>query len=252
MAGFDWDVFISHASEDKLEVAGPLAERLKTAGLHVWYDRFTLTLGDNLRQKIDEGLARSKFGVVVLSKHFFAKPWPQRELDGLFALEQSAKRILPVWHNLSHDEIARHAPMLADRVAVKTSEGLDRVVEEITRAVKNVPTSPSNASASRPKRAKPEIKRLATGMGEEAVEILTYAAEHGGIIIAGRFDPGYVVSVGNHYFGDGHHPSQMAYKEGIRQLFMSHYIGQTHRDPNVYEVEARGYQLYEKLKGDNC
>src|SRR5579871_3711176 len=95
-----WDVFISHASEDKQEIAEPLYQALITAGLKVWFDSSALTIGDNLRRKIDEGLSKSRFAVVILSKHFFSKEWPQRELGGLFALEAETKRILPVWHDL--------------------------------------------------------------------------------------------------------------------------------------------------------
>lgn len=75
-----WDVFISHAWEDKEEVAHPLAEALKAKGLSVWYDKFTLKIGDSLRQSIDNGLSKSRYGVVILSKSFFAKKWPKNEL----------------------------------------------------------------------------------------------------------------------------------------------------------------------------
>lgn len=63
----EFDVFISHASEDKAEIARPLAESLARAGLRVWLDEFELQLGDSLREKIDQGLSLSRFGVVVLS-----------------------------------------------------------------------------------------------------------------------------------------------------------------------------------------
>ena len=82
-----FDLFISHASEDKDSVVRGLAAELTRGGVRVWYDELTLTLGDNLRRKIDEGLANSRYGVVVLSPHFFAKAWPQVELDALFARE---------------------------------------------------------------------------------------------------------------------------------------------------------------------
>jgi len=88
MAGNDErDVFISHASEDKDAVARPLAEALIGGGASVWFDEYELRLGDRLRAKIEDGLRRSRFGAVILSHSFFAKRWPQLELDGLFALE---------------------------------------------------------------------------------------------------------------------------------------------------------------------
>jgi hypothetical protein len=79
-----WDIFISHASEDKQAVAIPLAVELKTYCLRLWLDRWILSPGDSLRQKIDEGLRSSRLGVVILSRSFFAKPWPRAELDALY------------------------------------------------------------------------------------------------------------------------------------------------------------------------
>src|SRR3546814_11969636 len=86
------DVFICHASEDKDLVARPLAELLRGHGVTVWYDEFSLTVGDSLRRKIDRGLSDSRFGVVLLSPDFFRKEWPQAELDGLVARERSEER----------------------------------------------------------------------------------------------------------------------------------------------------------------
>jgi TIR domain len=75
--GKRWDVFISHASEDKDEFVRPLAAALQASGLLPWYDESALTVGDSLRGKIDEGLAKSRYGIVILSHPFFAKRWPQ-------------------------------------------------------------------------------------------------------------------------------------------------------------------------------
>ena len=131
-----WDVFISHASEDKKDVVEPLTRILTAHGLSVWYDNTTLLLGDSLRRKIDEGLAGSRYGVVVLSKNFFAKNWPQQELSGLAARESAgAKVILPVWHQMSHSEILQYSPLLADRLGISTQKGLEAVATEILKVV---------------------------------------------------------------------------------------------------------------------
>ncbi len=133
-----WDVFISHASEDKEAFVRDLVETLTAKGLKVWYDEFTLTLGDSLRRSIDHGLANSRFGVVVLSRSFFAKEWPQRELDGLVAREiSSGKLILPIWHEVSKEDVASFSPILADRLAVNSDKGIDQVVSEILIAMKS-------------------------------------------------------------------------------------------------------------------
>lgn len=117
-----YDVFVSHASEDKESFVRPFADKLLAAGVTPFYDEMTLVWGDSLRRRIEEGLARSRFGVVVLSKNFFAKEWPQRELDGLVQLEmQGQARILPIWHEISKDEVTRFSPMLADKLALSTA-----------------------------------------------------------------------------------------------------------------------------------
>ncbi|HEV8574041.1 MAG TPA: toll/interleukin-1 receptor domain-containing protein [Dehalococcoidia bacterium] len=131
------DVFISHASEDKAEVARPLFELLTDDGLKVWFDEAELRLGDSLRRKIDDGLARCRYGVVILSPSFFAKEWPQRELDGLVAREAGGQKvILPIWHRVTRDDVVRYSPTLADKYAVNTAKGLPSIVVEIQRALK--------------------------------------------------------------------------------------------------------------------
>ncbi len=116
------DAFISHASEDKPDLVRPLAEALTAKGLRIWYDEFQLTVGDSLRRSIDKGLVGSRFGIVVLSPDFFAKNWPQYELDGLVAKENEGKKvILPLWHRISKNDVMKYSPSLADRVALNTA-----------------------------------------------------------------------------------------------------------------------------------
>jgi len=131
---YEYDFFISHASEDK-DVAEPLVQKLEETGARVWYDSIVLTLGDSLRERIDEGLANSRYGIVILSPSFFAKNWPPRELNGLVTREDDGRKVvLPIWHNISADEMRRYSPILADRLAAMTSSGLDSVVGDIVRA----------------------------------------------------------------------------------------------------------------------
>jgi len=131
-----YDVFICHASEDKTEIAIPLANRLLELGLKVWFDDFELTLGDNLRREIDYGLVKSKFGIVILSKEFFKKEWTQRELDALVAKEEgNEKVILPIWHKITKEDIVIFSPILAGRLSASTAQGLEYVANEIIRAV---------------------------------------------------------------------------------------------------------------------
>ncbi len=151
----EWDAFISHASEDKDDFVEPLARELHSRGLNIWYDNFTLTLGDSLRRSIDRGLAHSKFGIVILSPTFFAKEWPQKELDGLVAREVDGRKvILPVWHRLGSPEIRAYSPILADRLAVPSSRGVAAVADAIMAGMGTTPPSDGNVarySSSPPK-----------------------------------------------------------------------------------------------------
>ena len=132
---FKYDVFICHASEDKESFVRALAVKLQNKGLKVWFDEFTLTIGDSLRRSIDNGLVDSRYGVVVLSKKFFEKEWPQKELDGLVAREEgSNKVILPIWHGITQQEVRFFSPILADLIAVSSDKGIDHVVNEIVKA----------------------------------------------------------------------------------------------------------------------
>jgi hypothetical protein len=131
-----YDLFISHASEDKSEVALPLAEELRRLNFRVWLDKFELTVGDSLRESIDTGLASSRYGVVILSETFFAKKWPKRELNALYArTTEGNKVILPVWHNVDRERVAALSPSLADLLAANTNDGIAEVAASISRAI---------------------------------------------------------------------------------------------------------------------
>ena len=136
----EFDVFISHASEDKESIVRPLAVSLKERGLSVWFDEFELRIGDSLRRKIDAGIARSRFGIVVLSPSFFAKSWPQYELDGLVTMAVSGRQVmLPLWHGISKDEVQNQSPTLADKVALRTSDyTVEEIAVEISDAIQGV------------------------------------------------------------------------------------------------------------------
>lgn len=132
-----YDVFISHSSEDKEAVVRPLANTLKEKGVNVWYDEFELKIGDSLRRKIDQGLAKSRFGIVVISKSFINKGWTNYELDGLMTKAISGQQILlPIWHNITKQEVIDYSPSLADKVARNTSQqNIDEIAEEISEMI---------------------------------------------------------------------------------------------------------------------
>jgi len=132
-----YDVFICHASEDKDDFVRPLAKLLDQQHIDVWYDEFSLKVGDSLSQKIDEGLLKSRFGIVVLSNNFFSKPWTKRELSGLVTREMLEQRpvILPIWHRVTFEEVASFSLPLADKKAIVSSKGINAVIRELTEKI---------------------------------------------------------------------------------------------------------------------
>lgn len=166
-----WDVFICHAGEDKDELARPLAEELRERGLSVWYDEFELRVGDSLRGRIDEGLANSQHGIVILSPAFFGKSWPESELDGLVAQEEPGRhRILPVWHRVGKDEVMAESPTLAGRFAARTNQPISNLADELLLAIGSPPKGNQNAMPSgklslTPRPAQIELHMLPSGAG---------------------------------------------------------------------------------------
>lgn len=132
------DVFISHASEDKDTIVRELATKLAENHIDVWYDEFSLTVGDSLQASIDRGLASSRFGIVVLSPNFIQKPWTKRELQGLVARQILGKNkvILPVWHNISAREVMEFSPPLADTFALNSSNSIEAIIDDLMKVLK--------------------------------------------------------------------------------------------------------------------
>ena len=132
----DFDVFISYASEDK-DFVEPLAEGLQKAGLKVWYDAFEIKLGDDIAEKITQGLLRSRYGAVVLSKTFLEKKkWNAAELNALVNRQamDGKKVILPIWHKITAEELKQYNPILVGKRAARSEDGLDIVVNQIVDA----------------------------------------------------------------------------------------------------------------------
>jgi hypothetical protein len=127
------DIFISHASEDKNDFVRRLAKALQKHRVDVWYDEFSLKPGDSLRGSIDRGLSQSRFGLVVLSKHFFQKRWTEWELDGLLQRQFSSteRLIIPIWHGVDREAVVSYSPSLANLVAIPSSKSLGKVVKEL-------------------------------------------------------------------------------------------------------------------------
>lgn len=137
----EYDVFISHASEDKTDFVEPLARALQAENIATWYDTDQIGWGHSIRQSIDKGLLNSRFCLVILSPNFLKKYWTNYELNGIFQKDASAEAsiILPIWHKVTRDEIQKANLTLTDMLALNSAV---HSIEEIVESLKSL--LPSN------------------------------------------------------------------------------------------------------------
>lgn len=127
--------FISHDSRDRDTIAKPLVEELlKFPGCTVWYDEYSLKVGDNLRESIEKGLRECKKCVLLLTRNYLVNGgWTKAEFDSIFTrdLVEQGNVILPIWCDVSRDDIYSYSPNLANRVAAQWSKGPTEVARQI-------------------------------------------------------------------------------------------------------------------------
>lgn len=135
----EYDVFISHASEDKEPFVEELVHALRDREIRVWYDSLNIAWGDSLRSQIDNGLNRSTFGIVILSENYIKKGWTQYELEGLFNIEMTkGKTILPIWHNITKQQVMDFSATLAGRKALTTATmTADEIADTFVELIKS-------------------------------------------------------------------------------------------------------------------
>jgi hypothetical protein len=140
-----FDVFLAHASSDA-GLAHELSDALQDRGLRVWDADHALMIGDNLVQRVADGLARSDHGVVLISRAFMEAQWPQRELRVLSTLDREGRsRILPIWVDVDARDVSRFSPQLVDKLALRTQ---DRTVDEMAGLIAEAITLDEPASES--------------------------------------------------------------------------------------------------------
>lgn len=229
-----YDAFICHASKDKDDFVHPLAEKLKARGLKVWYDEYSLKIGDSLHQSIDKGLANSRYGIVILSPTFFKKDWPQKELDALYVKESNGiKVILPIWHEIDREEIIKHSLLLADRVAAKSKDGINKVVEKILEVIKHQDDA----------KIIDRTANLLSGLDDDEQKILISALKHGGMIyIIETNQTGKFLQIGDEDFVQNEDPEiRVAYLEILDNFLRSGMVRQ--ESPKAYSLTKSGFQL---------
>lgn len=129
------DYFICHAYEDKQTFVRPLADYLIRNGALIFYDEYSIKLGDSLTEKINQGLSYSQNAIIVLSKFFFEKQWTNAELSGIFQKSLSGDfKLLIIYYEISHQEVLNKYPLLSDILAVDASLGIQQVASKIFEA----------------------------------------------------------------------------------------------------------------------
>jgi hypothetical protein len=132
--------FISHDSRNKAEIAQPLALALQKLSCPVWFDEYSMKVGDSLRESIEAGLKECRKCILILTPDFLRNGgWTKREYDSIFTRElvEQQKVILPVWHGVTPKDVYEYSPILADRVALQWSMGVDRVASKLRAAIES-------------------------------------------------------------------------------------------------------------------
>ena len=131
--------FISHDSRDKDVFVRELAKLLNTLLHPVWYDEFSLNVGDSLRENIERGLKDSKKCILILSPNFLSNNgWGKAEFDSIYTREiiEHKNIILPIWHNVGQREVYAYSPRLADRFGLNSAEGVPALATKLVMAIK--------------------------------------------------------------------------------------------------------------------
>lgn len=131
--------FICHDSRDKSKVARPIAHRLAALTCPVWYDEFSLQVGDRLRESIEAGLKQAGKCILIISPRFLSNDsWSKTEFDSIFTRELMERNdiLLPVWVGVTPRQVFAYSPALANRVGIRWSLGVDEVVRQLHAATK--------------------------------------------------------------------------------------------------------------------
>lgn len=134
--------FICHDSHDKDEVARKIAMNLERMLCPVWYDEYSLNIGDNLRDKIEQGIKTCQKCILVLSPNFFSNNgWTKKEFDSIFSREvlEGRQLVLPVWFNVTREQVYEYSPSLVNvKGANWNSDGEEEVCRKLYRALEAV------------------------------------------------------------------------------------------------------------------
>lgn len=130
------EIFLSHASKDKEKIVEPLIECLEKGGIsNIWYDKDEIKEGHSIIRKINEGLSRSKIGILVITPNFMNKEFTNWELECLLFLTIYNKiRLIPLRKYVSIETILSKYPLMSTLLIKEIGDNCDESMISHIRA----------------------------------------------------------------------------------------------------------------------
>ena len=90
-------IFLSYSHQDQ-KYADLLTKHLSEAGHDVWQDKLNLKLGDNLIEKVNQGIKEAQALIVIVSESSLRSKWVMHEFSALALgdLSSESRKIIPV------------------------------------------------------------------------------------------------------------------------------------------------------------
>jgi hypothetical protein len=138
----EYDVFLSHANLDKDDYARPLAERLDSSGITCWLDEREISWGDSITKKVNEGLQKSRFVILLLSENYIDRGWTNAEMQSAVNKQnsQGQKVVLPLFIG-DRKKLVENYHLITDIQGVNWDDGLVSIIEKLKNVlspVKNI------------------------------------------------------------------------------------------------------------------
>ncbi len=148
----DYDVFISHASEDKANIARPIYEACERMGVKAFLDEAHIGFGQNFTDRINVALGAAPTVLVVVSSNSVSKDWPLAEINAALALEVSgAKQVIPLM--VGNPDLSK-LPLVRTKRWITWDGDAGEVVEalkgEIEARTASAPATGADAKSDRP------------------------------------------------------------------------------------------------------
>ena len=80
---------------------------------------------------------------MVLSPNFLSNEgWGKAEFDSVFTREilQKENVMLPLWHNVTVEQVYEYSPRLADKVGLNSNIGIEELAQKLANEIKRIET----------------------------------------------------------------------------------------------------------------